>query len=102
MQATVEWLDQLPRTGLVYDGFEKAAMIEASGVCALDWGKIVRLVLQLRSVWASEWSGGRPGGASCAWLRTNTHKQPQEAREVLKGILQCTQLQQAGAAAACS
>jgi hypothetical protein len=35
MHATVEWLDQLPRTGLVYDEFEKAAMIEAGGVCAL-------------------------------------------------------------------
>jgi hypothetical protein len=38
-------------------------------------------------------------------LLANNHtqsNQPQEAREVLGGILQCTQLQQAGAAAECS
>jgi hypothetical protein len=86
----------------VYDGFEKAAMIEASGVLLGEISEAVRLVLQLQSIWVSEWSGERPGGASCAWLRTNKHKQPQEAREVLKGILQCTQLQQAGVAAQCS
>jgi hypothetical protein len=57
---------------LLYDGFEEAAVIGASGVLIEQNSDADAAI---RSIWVAYWSEERPGGACCACLRTITHNQ---------------------------